>query len=330
MDTIDDAVNALISYDNYILTTHLNPDGDALGSLTGLGLALSKTGKNVVMIMPNPIPAAFQFMPGVQQIKKEVDQSAGFDMAIAVDCTDLNRVGEQVRDVFLHTENIANIDHHISNRFFGNINIVDPQAAATGEIISDILQKSKIPITPDIATNLYTALVTDTGSFRQQNTTAKSLRTAAFLLDCGAQYRVIQQNLYEQRSLESLRLLVSGLQSISLNESGTIAWMTITQKSLLDSGAAVEDSEGMIEYVKSLKGVEVGILFKEADNGEIKVSFRSKNYLDVNQLASYFEGGGHERAAGCTISGEIKEVEHLVIQKTEEELYDKYCGGAIR
>jgi phosphoesterase RecJ-like protein len=246
MDTIEDAVNALISYDNYILTTHLNPDGDALGSLTGLGLALSKTGKNVVMIMPNPIPAAFQFMPGVQQIKKEVDQSAGFDMAIAVDCTDLNRVGEQVRDVFLHTENIANIDHHISNRFFGNINIVDPQAAATGEIISDILQKSKIPITPDIATNLYTALVTDTGSFRQQNTTAKSLRTAAFLLDCGAQYRVIQQNLYEQRSLESLRLLVSGLQSISLNESGTIAWMTITQKSLLDSGAAVEDSEGVV------------------------------------------------------------------------------------
>lgn len=330
MDTIEGAVNALMRYDNYILTTHLNPDGDALGSLTGLGLALSKTGKNVVMIMPHPIPATFQFMPGVRQIKKEVDLLAGFDMAIAVDCTDLNRVGERVRDVFLHTEHIANIDHHISNRFFGNINIVDPQAAATGEIISDILQKSKISITPDIATNLYTALVTDTGSFRQQNTTAKSLRTAAFLLDCGAHYRVIQQNLYEQRSLESLRLLVSGLESLSLNESGTIAWMTITQKSLLDSGAAVEDSDGMIDYVKSLKGVEVGILFKEADNGEIKVSFRSKNYLDVNQLASYFEGGGHERAAGCTISGEIKEVEHLVIQKTEEKLYDKYYGGAIR
>ncbi|MDD2554726.1 MAG: bifunctional oligoribonuclease/PAP phosphatase NrnA [Syntrophaceticus sp.] len=330
MDTIYDAVNSLLRYDNYIMTTHINPDGDALGSLTGLGLALFNMGKNVVMIMPHSIPAAFQFLPGARQIKKVVDHLAGFDMAIAVDCTDLNRIGEGVREVFCRTENIANIDHHISNRFFGNINVVDPKAAATGEIIADLLQKAGISIAPDIATCLYTALVSDTGSFKQQNTTAKSLRTAAFLLDRGAQHRVIQRNLYEQKSLESLHLLASGLESLSLNESGTIAWMSITRKSLKDSGASVEDTEGMINYVKSLKGVEVGILFKEATNGEINVSFRSNDYLNVNQLAAYFGGGGHERAAGCIISGEIKEVEYLVLQKTEEKLYDQYCGRAIR
>lgn len=330
MDTIEEAVNALLRHDNFMLTTHLNPDGDALGSLMGLGLALINTGKNVLMVMPHPVPVTFQFMPGVRQVQKTIDPLVRFDVGIALDCTDINRAGEEAQDVLQNAKNLVNIDHHISNRRFGDINVVDPQAAATGEIIYDILHQAKIPITSDISTNLYTALVTDTGSFQHQNTTAKCLRTAAFLLDCGAAHRVIQQHLYEQKSLESLRLLARGLESLSLNESGTIAWMTIPRGLFFASGAAVDDSDGMIDYVKSLKGVEVGILFKEVNYGEIKVSFRSKNYLDVNQLAAHFGGGGHERAAGCTINGKIEDIEQLVVSKTEEKLAAKNCGGPGR
>ena len=222
-----------------------------------------------------------------------------------------------------------NVDHHISNQYFGDLNVVDPQAAATGEIVCSLLVRASITITPDIATNLYVALVTDTGSFQHQNTTAKCLRTAAYLLDCGAKHNLIHQCLYEQKSLDSLRLLSRCLESLALNKSGAIAWMTISQDVLLDSGAVFDDSDGMIDYTKSLKGVEVGILFKEVSPGEIKVSFRSKNYLDVNQLAACFGGGGHERAAGCTVQGRIKNVEALVIEKTEE-LLAASCGGPKR
>ncbi|MGB4505146.1 MAG: bifunctional oligoribonuclease/PAP phosphatase NrnA [Syntrophaceticus sp.] len=330
MNTIEEAVNSLMRYDNFVLTTHLNPDGDALGSLLGLGLALLNTGKNVVMIMPHPVPGTFQFLPGVQQVQQTVDCLERFDVGIALDCADFNRIGEETRDQLRKTKTLINIDHHVSNQHFGDINIVDPQAAATGEIICDILLETKIPITSDVATNLYTALVTDTGSFQHHNTTAKCFRTAAFLLECGALHRVVQQNLYEQRSLESLRLLARGLDSLSLNENATIAWMTICRDSFLASGASVDDCDGMIDYVKSLKGVEVGILFKEVNSDEIKVSFRSKNYLDVNQLAAYFGGGGHERAAGCSIKGKIEDVKPLVIRKTEEQMAAENYGGLGR
>ena len=329
MTDIAESANVLLKNDNYVLTTHLNPDGDALGSLLGLGLALLSAGKNAVMVMPHPVPATFQFMPGAQQVKK-VDVQAKFDVGIALDCTDITRAGEEAQQVLQKARNLINIDHHISNQYFGDLNVVDAQASATGEIIYDILYEAKIPITSDIATNLYTAIVTDTGSFQHQNTTAKCLQTAAVLLDCGAEHRTIQQHLYEQRSLGSLRLLARGLESLSLNEDGRVAWMTVSQDLLSASGATVDDSDGMVDYVKSLKGVEVGILFKEVNSGETKVSFRSKNYLDVNQLAAHFGGGGHERAAGCTVNGKIEDIERVVIRKTEEQLADKNCGGPGR
>src|SRR5690606_11428485 len=140
-----EAVNSLMRYDNFVLTTHLNPDGDALGSLLGLGLALLNTGKNVVMIMPHPVPGTFQFLPGVQQVQQTVDCLERFDVGIALDCADFNRIGEETRDQLRKTKTLINIDHHVSNQHFGDINIVDPQAAATGEIICDILLETKIP-----------------------------------------------------------------------------------------------------------------------------------------------------------------------------------------
>jgi phosphoesterase RecJ-like protein len=327
MDTIEEAVNTLMTHDNFVLATHLNPDGDALGSLMGLGLAILSTGRRAEMIMPHPVPSAFQFMPGTRQVRQTPLHPAGFDVGIALDCTDLNRLGDEPRKMLRNSGKLVNIDHHISNSFFGDINVVDAQASATGEIIYDILLKAKITVTKEIATDLFTALVTDTGSFQHQNTTPKCFRTAAGLLECGALHSIVHQHLYEQKTPASLRLLSRALESLSLNENGTLAWITVSRDLLSACGASAEDSEGMTDYLQSLKGVEAGILFKEINRGEIKVSFRSKQYLDVNRLAAYFGGGGHARAAGCTIIGKIKDVEQIVIRKTDEQLSLKDNGG---
>lgn len=327
MGFLDAVANAIEKSNEFIIATHLNSDGDAVGSLLGLGLALFNSGKDVVMVLPGPVPAAYRFLPGCElvQIPSMVHERA-FETGIVLDCTDISRTGEDLAEVLRGAGNLVNIDHHVSNQHFGDINLVDPGAAATGEIVLDLLLVMRTPVTSDIATNLYTALITDTGSFQHQNTTSRCHRSAALLLDCGADHMLVHNCLYEQRSLNSLRLLKAGLETLSLDKEGRIAWMSISREVLLSSGCLVEDCDGIIDYTKSLQGVEVGILFKEVNPGEIKVSFRSKNYLDVNQLAACFGGGGHERAAGCTIKGSLKDVETLVVKATED-LLAKNDGG---
>jgi len=316
MEVIEDILKLLKTKQTYVLTTHIHADGDAIGSLLALGLALLNSGKNAVMIHSEPVPESYRFLPGAEQVRLVQDlKEEKFEVGIALDCTSLSRSGD-AEQVLQKADCIINIDHHISNEFFGHINMVETEAAATGEMVCNLLVKGGFTVTPDIATNLYTAIITDTGSFRHQNTTANCFRTSAYLLECGADHSCIQHHLYEQRSLESLRFLVNVLHTLSLNENGMIAWMTISKDLIKEE----DNSEGLIDYAKSLKGVEVAILFKELDSGEIKVSFRSKSFVDVNQLAAHFGGGGHERAAGCSIKGNLKEVEQLVIRKAEEYL----------
>lgn len=324
MDFLEELVDVVKKNEEFIITTHANPDGDAVGSLLGLGLALLNFGKVVSMVLPGPVPYIYRFMPGSKFIQTPLnipDQT--FTTGIVLDCTDLCRAGNELAEIFEKTGCLINIDHHISNQRFGDLNIVDTGAAATGEIVFDLLVGTGVAITPDIATNLYVALITDTGSFQHQNTTARCHRTAAHLLDHGADHILVHNHLYEQRSLSSLRLLQLGLKTLSLNKQGQIAWMKISQSALSSSGCNMDDCDGIVDYAKSLRGVEVGILFKEIKPGEIKVSFRSKNYLDVNQLAACFGGGGHERAAGCTIKGNLKDVEAIVVQSTEDLLAKK-------
>ena len=315
MEAIEDIIKILKTKQSFVLTTHIHADGDALGSLLALGLALLNNGKKAVMIHSEPVPESYRFLPGAEMVKMAQDLTESFEIGIVLDCTNLSRAGD-AEQLLQKAECIINIDHHISNEYFGQINMVETEASATGEMVCNLLVKGGFTITPDIATNLYTAIITDTGSFRHQNTTANCFRTCAYLLECGAAHSFIQHHLYEQRSLQSLRFMVKVLQTLSISENGLIAWMTISK----DKIAEVDDSDGLIDYAKSLKGVEVGILFKELDSGEIKVSFRSKSFVDVNQLAAHFGGGGHERAAGCSIKGNLKEVEQLVIRKTEEYL----------
>ncbi|MGD0152218.1 MAG: bifunctional oligoribonuclease/PAP phosphatase NrnA [Thermacetogeniaceae bacterium] len=302
----------------------MHPDGDAIGSMIGLGLALRDMGKNVAVIASQPLLPSYHFLPGSEMVSTpEGVHGKRFDCGIVLDCTSLDRLPEEVGKLFDQCETLINIDHHVSNAFFGAVNIVDSSASATAEILYQVLSALEIGISPDVATNLYTALVTDTGSFRYQNTTHRCHLVASLLLEHGADHNKVQQRLNEQRTLASIRLLQKGLSTLVLDREGQIAWMTISRLFCLETGCQMEESEDYINYPKSIAGVEIAILFKEIDDHEVRVGFRSKNFADVDALAGRFGGGGHIRAAGCTVKGTLQEVEALVIDAARGYLQKK-------
>ncbi len=312
-----DVENIFWNGNDFLLASHLNPDGDAVGSLLGLGLTLRELGKNVTVTSPHPVPCTFSFLPGYELIQAPGNlNNLNFDIGVVLDCTEVERTGKETEELLKNCNTLLNIDHHVSNTKFGNLNLVDTDAAATGELIFEILEDMGVPITPEIATNLYVTIVTDTGSFQHQNTTARCHRNAASLLKLGAAHNRAYQLLYEERSLKSMRLLEKCLRTLSVSDDGLVAWMAVPQKYLIETGCGIEECDELVNYPKSISGVEVGILFKQVSNNEVKVSFRSKNYVDVNNLAASFGGGGHERAAGCTVRGTLKDVERKVLAAT--------------
>ncbi len=309
---------------SFLLASHMHPDGDAIGSMIGLGLALRDIGKNVAIISGQPVPPSYHFLPGSEMVSTPQGvHGRRFDCGIVLDCTGLERLPEEVNKLFDCCGTLINIDHHVSNDFFGAVNIVDSSASATAEILYQVLSALKIGISPDVATNLYAALVTDTGSFRYQNTTNRCHLVASLLLERGADHHLVQQCLNEQKTLASIRLLQKGLSTLSLDQEGQVAWMTISRLNCLDEGCRMEESEDLINYPKSIAGVEIAVLFKEIGDHEVRIGFRSKSFADVNALAGRFGGGGHMRAAGCTVKGTLQEVEALVIDAARDYLQKK-------
>ncbi len=315
---------------NFIITSHSHPDGDAIGSVIGLGLALRDLDKDVAIILEEPLPDSYRFLPGSGIVlaggRSAVDLPR-FACGIVLDCTSLERVGKEVAKILERCESLINIDHHISNTRFGAVNVVDAEASATGEVLYLLMSGLDIGISHKVATNLYTAIVTDTGFFKFQNTTSRCHLTASMLLELGADRRLVHNCLNEQKTLSSLRLLEKGLSTLTLEQDGQIAWIALTRRSFEETGCGLEESENFINYPKSIAGVEVGILFKEIDDHEIRVGFRSKSFADVNYLAGRFGGGGHEKAAGCTVRGTLPEVEALVIKATKEYLDERREAG---
>lgn len=317
MSSKDMVGNIFWKGNDFLIASHLNPDGDAIGSLLGLGLALKNLSKNVTLVSLHPVPHLYQFLPGSESIQTlENLKRLHYEFAVVLDCTEPERTGEEVAAILQNSKTVINIDHHLGNKSFGNFNIIDTGAAATGELVFEILDTMGVQITPEIATSLYAAIVTDTGSFQHQNTTVRCHQNAAALLQYGAAHERVYRSLYEERSPANLFLLERCLRTLKVSDDGLIAWMIVTQKCLIETGSRIEDCEDLVNYPKSLKGVEVGILFKEINSQEIKVSLRSKNIIDVNQVAACFGGGGHQRAAGCTIQGHLKDVVKEILEKT--------------
>lgn len=303
------------------LFSHVSPDGDCMGSMLALGLALKKLGKKVSLFNPDGIPHHLAFLPGAAEVQKELPDPLP-QMLCFIDCTDLNRVNIEDRPLPENTV-ILNIDHHISNRNFGTFNWVNPEAAASGEIVMALIRELGVPIDPDMATNLYTAIVTDTGLFQYSNTTAQTHRLAAELLESGINLTDIHHRIFDQKPLAQVELLRRGLAELSLYAEGRLAVMTLHQRDFDETGAAEGLSEGIINHARSIEGVEVAVLLKEVELQTIRVAFRSNLWFDVNALAVRFGGGGHKRAAGCTMKVTLNEARTSVIQAIEEELR---CG----
>lgn len=310
---LSEAAAAIRDSQSIVLACHVNPDGDALGSMLGLALSLIPLGKEVVCLSEDGVPDILRFLPGMELVKQTTNRQA-FDLALVVDSGDLPRVGETVKPIIGKARRVVDIDHHVTAGAFGDIRVLDSRAASTAEIVYALLETLETPITSEIATCLFTGIITDTGSFRFQNVTPNTLRVAAKLLEAGAPPAYISENVFENRTFAATCLLGHALSSLSQTPDGQVIWAHITAKDFQELGATDQDTEGVVTYVRGVRGAEVGVLFREMENGKIRVSLRSRESVNVAEIAGQFGGGGHRMASGCTVEAPLAEAETVVIQ----------------
>jgi len=299
------------------LLPHVNPDWDACGSAFALYLALFNYKKDAKVIFETPLPPTLTFLGGEYEVYKN-DEEYGFDLVIAIDSGDRERLGKRNK-IFEKAKTTINIDHHITNTNYADINFVFTNMSATGEIIYNLLGMINLPVTKEIASFLYAAILTDTGCFKFSSTTSQTHRVIADLLDIGADGAYIANMIYESQSLNRLLLRKKAIESLKLYEGGKIAVVSITQADLDELGATDDDTEDISTIPRSIDGVEVGIFIKERE-GLRKVSLRSKNYVDVSKIASHFGGGGHLRASGFTSGLSIDELREKVVEVSKQAL----------
>jgi phosphoesterase RecJ-like protein len=311
---------AIKRYNRFLITSHINPEGDAIGSQIALASLLKRLKKEAVILNESPVPHILQFIKGSENILKEMPHDFNFQAVIILDCPDLTRI-ERVNEYIPKEKVIINIDHHISNINFGKYNWVDIQISSTGEMVYGLFKAFKLKIDIDEAMALYTAIMTDTGSFKYTNTSSRTHRVAAELLDTGVRPYEIYGRIYETSSLQDTSLLGEALQTMRLTDDGKIAWLWVTKEMLKKTKASLEGTENIVNFARSIEGVEVAVLFRETGTDDrVKVSFRSKGNLDVNRLAAFFGGGGHPTASGCSVFGKMEDVEKKVLEKAAQML----------
>jgi len=311
----------LRSQNSFLVLTHYRPDGDAVGSQLALAILLKGLGKQVEAWNDDDVPAKFRFLPQSNLITRPPAEPKDFDVVLAIDTSTWQRLGSAAQRIG-HKKYFINIDHHVSNEKFADINWIVPQAPASGQIAFDLIKRGGFKLTREIATCLFAAISTDTGSFSYGSTTAESLRVAAELVDTGIDVGEICRHVYESYPYARLMLLQKALAQLQLTDRNRIAYTWVTTEMYEESGAKREDTEGLIDYARAIDGVLVAILFEEmAEPGKIRISLRSKHpRIDVNSVARRFGGGGHREAAGARISGQPRETEGKVLAAVSEAL----------
>ncbi|PKM76362.1 MAG: bifunctional oligoribonuclease/PAP phosphatase NrnA [Firmicutes bacterium HGW-Firmicutes-15] len=317
MKSFDKIAREIKKRDDYLLVGHAIPDGDCIGSLMALYLGLLAMGKNVKILLQDAVPAIYRYLVGSDAVLRPEQLKETLRNVIFLDCSDEERTGEQVVNILEERVFTINIDHHQSNTLFGDLNYVDDKSSSTAELVLDLLKHLEIDITPDIANALYVGVVQDTGGFLHNSTSSATFRSAAELLDKGVNLDLVKLNLFESKSRTEIMLLSLALEHINFNASGKIAWMILNYEDVKAIGALDICPEGIINYTLMIKGVEVGLLFREISPGLIKIGFRSKGDVDVSALAAIFGGGGHQRAAGAKQEGSIDDAERQVILTVE-------------
>jgi len=302
-----------------LLITHIDPDGDAIGSLLGLGLALEKKGKRVVMACDDPVPSRFAYLPGSQRVTPSPYGS--FDLIIALDASDRNRLGKAYAEELYASIPLVNIDHHITNLHFGTINWVDPKAAATAEMVLELVEALEIPLDVQIATCLLHGIISDTRGFRTPNTTPEVLEATVKLQKAGAPLVEVMEHIFNRRPLNVLRLWGKVLNNVRME--GRIIWAEIPRSLVEELGLESNSDYGLVNVMVGVNEADVAVIFTEKPNGDIDVGMRSIPGIDVSQVAVSLGGGGHPQAAGCRLRGRMPEVREKVLKRLAEFL-DKH------
>jgi phosphoesterase RecJ-like protein len=307
---------ALLRYRRVVVTSHMRPDGDAIGSSLALAWALRGIGTDARVVHRDRPPIQLTDFPGIAEIEIGDTIPDGSDAVVVLECGDLARTGLSGFGALP----VVNIDHHPGNTGYGEVHWYDRTAAACGEMVFEIIAELGVPLTAEMATQLFVALVTDTGSFRYPGVSPRTFSICARLLEAGADPVSIARRLYDSHTLGRLRLQGAVLQTLEVDPDGRLATLTLTDGTLTASGGAAEETDGLINLPLSVKTIQAAVFFKEAENGHWRVSLRSKGDIDVGRVARSFGGGGHKNASGCTLEGPLASVRARVLERVAPEM----------
>jgi len=308
---IKDIISAIAHGKRFFITAHVRLDGDALGAELALYKMLTDLGKEAVVCNQDTTPYHYQFLPGAASIVHDVKDIEAYDVGFILDCSELDRVGKLAADV-VKIKTLINIDHHVSNGGFCHLRMLDAKASSTGEILYRLMRKMHVKMTKDICTNLYTAILTDTGGFKYSSTHQETLRAAGDLVEGGASPQWISENVYESDPPVKLKLMARALETLELDMELKTASMVVTQEHLKETGATMEHTDGFIDIPRTVKGVDIAMLYTQMGERFFKLSLRSKGQVNVEKIAALFGGGGHINAAACRIEGDIAEIKARV------------------
>ncbi len=303
----------------FLITGHIRPDGDSLGSELALYHFLGDMGKQVVVYNQDLTPANYAFLPGTDCIVHTLPAIDNFDAVFILDCGDLQRVGEEGQKI-RQASMLINVDHHLADGEFSHITINDPAASSTGELLWRLFREMSIDLSADAANCLYAAILTDTGGFRYANTKRETMLAAAELIGVGANPQWLSENIYENNERVKLLLLRQVLETLDIETDCRIGSLDVSLKARRDLGAAYEHTEGLVDLPRTIRGVEVALLFTEMSEGLIKVSLRSKDGINIEPAARRFGGGGHMNAASCQVKGELAAVKQMLFKEITELL----------
>lgn len=301
-----------------LMLGHVHPDADVLGTLVALGMALEPQGWHVAYGGPHPAPESLAFLPGLERYRPLPHVVGPLDVVVLTDCPNPDRTEHLIAEARATGATIVNIDHHHDNRRYGDVNWVEPGAAATGEMVHELLAALGLSLTPAIATNLFTAIHMDTGSFRYSNVTPRTFRIAAELVAAGADPAFVSGALYERRPRQALRWLGEVLRRVEVSPDGRVAWLRLPEGLVPESFVEAED---LVNYPRSIASVRVACLLRERE-GSVKVSLRGKGDVDVSAIARRFGGGGHPNAAGCTVAGPLDAASEKILAAVDAAV----CG----
>jgi phosphoesterase RecJ-like protein len=319
---IQQVVDTVRTRRRFVLSSHARPDGDSIGSQLAMAYALRELGLEATVVNADPAPPPLLAFPGVPDIRIAPTVEGEFDAAIIMECGDLKRTGVSGLERFF----VINIDHHPGNASYGQINWFDPSAAACGEMVFDLVRALDVPLTKTIATHIYLAILTDTGSFHYSSISPRTFDICRECLEAGVDPVLVARNVYDSNNMGRLKLFGAVLGAMQIDQTGRIAIVYVDHEMARAAGGTYEDTEGLINLPLTVKEIEAVVFFKQDKGDQYRVSMRSKGEVDIGVIAKEYGGGGHKNAAGCSIAGPIEELQKALVGKIEGAIDGRAAG----